>query len=137
MLAAGLDRRGARGTYGHSSHWGVLLDLLQRVAREGIAAEVTKPEPEKVVDGDPVHRTWNVEDVDGLYCGVWQSTPGAWRVDYAEWEYVHILAGVSVLTGEDGSEITLRAGDAWIIRPGFRGVWRVIESTLKEYVIRT
>jgi hypothetical protein len=119
------------------SHWGVQVDLLQRVAREGIAAEVTKPEPHKVVDGDPLHRTWNVEDRDGLYCGVWQSTPGAWRVDYAEWEYVHILAGYSVLTGEDGTEITLRAGDAWIIRPGFRGVWRVIESTLKEYVIRT
>lgn len=114
-----------------------MLVLLQRVAREGIAAEVTKPDPEKVVDGDPVHRTWNVEDAGGLYCGVWQSTPGAWRVDYAEWEYVHILAGHSVLTGDDGSEITLRAGDAWIIRPGFRGVWRVIESTLKEYVIRT
>jgi hypothetical protein len=58
-------------------------------------------------------------------------------VDYSEWEYVHILQGVSVLTAEDGTAITLRAGDAWIIRPGFRGTWRVVETTRKEYVIRS
>ena len=112
------------------------MSLIARVDRAGITPEITRPDPAKVVSGDPVHSTWNIEEVDGLYCGLWQSTPGAWRVDYAEWEYVHILQGVSVLTDEAGNRTVLRAGDSWIIRPGFAGIWEVVETTLKDYVIR-
>ena len=112
------------------------MTLLARVTREGISAEVTRPEPGKRVSGDPVHTTWNIEDRDGLCCGLWQSTPGAWRVSYDEWEYVHILAGHSVLTDTAGVATQLRAGDSFIIRPGFSGIWTVLETTLKDYVIK-
>lgn len=110
--------------------------LLSRVAREMTAPEISRPDPSKLVSGDPVHTTWNIEDRDGLYCGLWQSTPGAWRVAYAEWEYVHILQGHSVLTDAQGVATHLRAGDSFIIRPGFSGVWTVFETTLKDYVIK-
>ena len=110
---------------------------LLRLTQDGTAPEVTRPDPAKVTKGDPVHSTWNLEDRDGLYCGLWQSTPGAWRVSYEEWEYVHILSGHSILTGEDGTVTHLRAGDSLIIRPGFKGTWEVVETTLKDYVIRT
>lgn len=109
---------------------------LQQVTRAGTAPEVERPAAEKVIAGDPVHSTWNLEEVDGLYCGLWQSTPGTWRVSYAEWEYIHILEGVSVLTDAEGRATTLRAGDSYIIRPGFEGTWEVVETTLKDYVIR-
>lgn len=112
------------------------MALIERVTREATPPEVARPEPAKVVSGDPVHTTWNIEDRNGLYCGLWQSTPGAWRVNYAEWEYVRILTGYSILRGDDGSETHLRAGDSLIIRPGFAGVWDVVETTLKDYVIR-
>ncbi len=102
-----------------------------------VPPEVERPDPAKVLSGDPVHTTWNLEERDGLYCGLWQSTPGKWRVSYNEWEYVRILKGLSVLTGADGQAVTLRAGDSWIIRPGFEGTWEVLETTLKDYVIRT
>lgn len=108
---------------------------LHRVAREGIAAEESRPDPAKVVSGDPVHTTWNIEERGTLYCGLWQSTPGKWRISYEEWEYVHILKGVSVLTDALGQETVLRAGDSFIIRPGFSGTWEVLETTLKDYVI--
>jgi uncharacterized cupin superfamily protein len=111
--------------------------LVERLSRDGIPPEVARPDPAKVVKGDPVHSTWNLEDRDGLYSGLWQSTPGAWRVSYAEWEYVHIHAGHSILTGDDGSVTHLRAGDSYIIRPGFQGMWEVVETTLKDYVILT
>ena len=111
------------------------MTLIQHVARDATPPEVARLDPSKVVAGDPVHTTWTIEQVDGLYCGLWQSTPGAWRVSYAEWEYVHILSGHSILHDEDGSETHLRAGDSYIIRPGFVGVWAVVETTLKEYVI--
>jgi uncharacterized protein len=110
---------------------------LFRLTREGTQPEVSRPAPEKRVSGDPVHTTWNVEDRDGLYCGLWQSTPGSWRVSYSEWEYVHILAGVSVLHEDGQPPVTLQAGDSFVIRPGFEGVWEVVETTLKDYVIRT
>lgn len=112
------------------------MTMLHPVSREGITPEITRPEALKVIAGDPIHTTWNIEDRDGLFCGLWQSTPGEWRVSYAEWEYIRLLEGHSVLIAADGTETHLRAGDSWIIRPGFEGQWRVIETTLKEYVIR-
>lgn len=114
-----------------------MLSHVQRVTATATAPEISRPDPAKVTRGDPVHTTWNLEDTEGLYAGVWQSTPGAWRVDWSEWEYFHILEGHSVLTGNDGSVHDLRAGDALIVRPGFTGVWETVETTLKEYVIRT
>ena len=112
------------------------MSLLQRVSRDGATPEVTRPDPEKVLAGDPVHTTWNLEEADGLYCGLWQSTPGKWRISYSEWEYFHILSGYSILTGADGSVTQLHAGDSLIVRPGFEGIWEVVETTLKDYVIR-
>jgi uncharacterized protein len=119
-----------------SGKWSIGMNFLAKVARDGIVGVVDRPAPAKVISGDPVHTTWNIEDADGLYCGLWQSTPGKWQVDFAEWEYVHIHAGVNVLTDEAGHAVTLRAGDSHIIRVGFRGTWEVLETTLKDYVIR-
>ena len=109
------------------------MALIERVSRDGIPPEISRPKT--VLAGDPVHSTWNREERGALYCGMWQSTPGKWAVDYSEWEYVHIHAGHSVLTGEDGSVTHLKAGDSFIIRPGFKGTWEVLETTLKDYVI--
>ena len=111
------------------------MTLLQRVDREGVTPEISRPDPARVLAGDPVHSTWSLEERGALYAGLWQSTPGKWQVDYAEWEYVHILAGSSVLTGADGVPVSLKAGDSYVIRPGFRGTWEVLETTLKDYVI--
>ncbi|GAB1364928.1 cupin domain-containing protein [Rhodobacter sp.] len=113
------------------------MSLLQPVTRKGVQPEVSRPDPAKVLAGDPVHTTWNLEEVDGLYCGLWQATPGKWRVSYDEWEYVYIHEGHSILTDADGTATHLRAGDSYIIRPGYSGTWEVIETTLKDYVIRS
>lgn len=102
-----------------------------------VEPEAGSPAPDRVIAGDPQFRTWNVEEAPGgVYCGVWEATPGKWRISYDEWEYCHILSGVSVLTEEGGKARTVRAGDAFVLRPGFRGTWEVLETTRKEYVIR-
>ncbi|AKI01031.1 putative enzyme of the cupin superfamily [Hoeflea sp. IMCC20628] len=101
-----------------------------------VEPEVSRPEPEKVLAGDPVHTTWNLEERDGLYCGIWQSTPGTWRISYDEWEYCHILEGISVISEDGGEAVTVKAGDSFILLPGFKGSWQVIETTRKDYVIR-
>ncbi len=106
------------------------------LAIDGIEPDENRPAADRIIAGDPVHRTWNVEERDGLYAGVWESTPGEWRVEYTEWEYCEILAGVSVLSEEGGEARRVGPGDAFLLRPGFRGTWRVEETTRKRYVIR-
>jgi uncharacterized protein len=100
--------------------------------------EAGAPPAERIVSGAPTNRTWNVEDDgNGLYAGTWESTPGEWRVEYTEWEFCQIVAGVSVLTEDGGASRTVRTGDAFVLRPGFKGTWRVVETTRKRYVVRT
>lgn len=100
-------------------------------------AETGAPPVDRVIAGAPVFTTWNIEEQPGgLYAGVWESTPGKWRIQYDEWEYCRILSGVSIIAEDGGEEIRVGAGDSFIIRPGFRGTWEVIETTRKEYVIR-
>ncbi len=102
-----------------------------------IEPEEGAPAPDRLISGDPRFTTWNFEEADGgIYAGVWQATPGKWRVVYDEWEYFHILEGHSILTEEGGEPVHLKAGDSMIVRPGFTGTWEVIETTRKDYVIR-
>jgi hypothetical protein len=108
-----------------------------RLDTAGIEAEHGTPAGERILAGSPVFRTWNVEEAgDGLYAGIWESTPGKWRIVYDEWEYFHVLSGYSVVTADDGTVFHLRAGDRMILRPGFKGSWEVVETTRKDYVIR-
>ncbi|MCJ8142362.1 cupin domain-containing protein [Ancylobacter sp. A5.8] len=102
------------------------------------APEETAPPPDRIVSGDPRHLTWNAETLpDGaLFAGIWESSPGAWRVDYEEWEFCTLTAGISILHEDGEAPVTLKAGDTFVIRPGFKGVWEVVETTRKLYVIR-
>jgi uncharacterized cupin superfamily protein len=102
-----------------------------------IEPEAGAPAADRVISGTPAFRTWNVEEAEGgLYAGIWEATPGKWRIEYDEWEFCHILSGVSVVTEEGGTARTVKAGDGFVLRPGFKGTWEVIETTRKEYVIR-
>ncbi|AZQ68853.1 cupin domain-containing protein [Silicimonas algicola] len=109
---------------------------LLTMSLEGIVPEEGAPAPDRVLSGDPKFRTWNLEKRDGLYAGVWEATPGKWRILYDEWEYCRILEGRSVITSTDGISVDVGPGDGFILRPGFEGTWEVIETTRKEYVIR-
>ena len=115
-----------------------MSDLLTMVRATEASAEHGAPDADRIIDGKPEHRTWNayVSPDEKTYAGIWESTPGCWRIMYDEWEFCHIISGVSVLADEEGNETTVRAGDAFTISPGFRGTWRVVETTRKHYVIR-
>ncbi|MDA0961683.1 MAG: cupin domain-containing protein [Proteobacteria bacterium] len=102
-----------------------------------VEPEIDRPRPDRLISGDPVFTTWSLEETDGLYCGLWESTPGKWRMAYDEWEYCRILTGHSIIEGDDGTRLEVRAGDSFILRPGFSGTWEVIETTRKDYVIRS
>ncbi len=98
--------------------------------------EAGKPASDRLIAGNPQFRTWNVEERDGLYAGIWESTPGKWRIAYEEWEYFHILEGHSIVTSDTGEVFDLPAGTSMVIRSGFNGTWEVLETTVKDYVIK-
>ena len=112
------------------------MTTLQLITMDDATPETERPAEGKVLAGDPVFTTWNLHTADGLYAGIWRCTPGAWRIAYDEWEYCRIREGYSVITDASGSATHLRAGDSFIIHPGFTGVWEVVETTVKDYVIR-
>jgi uncharacterized cupin superfamily protein len=94
-------------------------------------------EPAKIIAGTPATRTWvHYEEPGGkLAAGQWEATPGKWRIAYAEWEYMVIIAGRCIVTGDDGSVIQAGPGEAFVIEPGFTGTWEVRETMRKHWVI--
>ena len=115
-----------------------MSDRLLNFDLSSISPDDGAPAEDRIVSGSPTTRTWNVEETpDGkLFAGVWEATPGKWRVVYDEWEFFRIESGVSVVTEDGGEPVTLKAGDSLVLRPGFTGTWEVIETTRKAYVIR-
>ena len=113
------------------------MGKLVKISIDAAEMEVGAPPPERIISGNPTFRSWNCEEAEGgLYAGIWEATPGKWQIIYEEWEFCHILSGVSVITEDDGEAHTIRAGDSFVLRPGFKGSWEVLETTRKEYVIR-
>ncbi len=49
-------------------------------------------------------------------------------------EFCHILSGVIEVTPDGGEKVTYRAGDSFVMKPGFTGVWKTIETVRKIYV---
>lgn len=92
---------------------------------------------EKCIKGQPLQRTWHqfTSSDEKFFAGTWEAEPGAWSVSYSENEYFRILGGHSVLRDRNGAERQLRAGDDVVIPAGFEGVWEVVETTRKIYVI--
>ncbi len=101
-------------------------------------AEVSKATPDRLISGDPTFRTYEVDDSrsDQVRTGIWEATPGLTRSIKGEtFEFCHILEGMVEIT-EDGKEpIQYRAGDSFIMKPGFVGTWRTIQTVRKIYVI--
>ena len=101
------------------------------------APEAGAPAADRVISGNPRFRTWSIDEAEGgIYAGIWEATPGKWRVVYEEWEYFSILSGYSVVTGDTGEVYHLRSGDRMVLQPGFSGTWEVVETTRKDYVVR-
>ncbi len=99
--------------------------------------EICGPEPDRVLEGHPVHRAWNAfSDASGrFHCGRWTSSPGRWRVRYSENELCVITEGRVVIESAAGVQESFSAGDAFVVPAGFVGSWTVIEPCSKFYAI--
>jgi uncharacterized cupin superfamily protein len=112
------------------------MSKLRALAPAGEA--VWEPIPaDKILAGAPETRLWvQYEGPDGLAAGEWEASPGKWRIAYTEWEWVVVLAGHCIITGDDGTVIKAGPGDAFVIEPGFVGTWEVTETMRKRWVIK-
>lgn len=99
------------------------------------APEPFSPPAERILAGDPKQSAINLfQSADGRFnSGIWECQPGTWRVVFSESEFCHLLAGVIIVTGDDGSVQTFKAGDAFVSPAGFTGTWQVIEPARKYY----
>lgn len=93
---------------------------------------------DKIIAGQPQTRTLVLYDNAGRqqYAGEWEATPGKWRIAYTEWEYVYVLSGHCIVTGDDGTVVEAGPGVSFVIEPGFTGSWEVTAPMRKLWVIR-
>jgi uncharacterized cupin superfamily protein len=98
----------------------------------------SRPPADRIIEGDIICRNWNIDsDKDGLVrAGVFESTPGTNRSIKGEtWEYCAILSGVAEITEDGQPPIIVKAGDHFIMKPGYKGTWRTLETVRKIWVV--
>lgn len=98
----------------------------------------SKAAADRLISGDPSFKTWAQDQSrdEPVRTGVWEATPGETRSIKGETvEFCYILSGVIELTEEGQPPRTFRAGDSFVMKPGFVGIWKTIETVRKIYVI--
>jgi uncharacterized cupin superfamily protein len=98
---------------------------------------VSRPAADRLLDGTPEETVRNYFTDSGgrFFAGIWESTPGRWRVRYTENEFCHMTRGRVRIADASGRQWTFKAGDTFIIPAGFAGIWEVLEPAAKLYVI--
>ncbi|MBR0559795.1 cupin domain-containing protein [Neokomagataea anthophila] len=91
----------------------------------------------RLISGNPTFKTWPLDTSrnGNVRTGVWQATPGTTQSIKGEaFEFCHILEGLVKITENDGTSYIFKAGDNFIMKPGFEGIWETIETVKKIYV---
>ena len=114
------------------------MSLLKTIDTDPtFAPRESKALPERLIAGDPAFKTW-AQDVsmdDMVHTGVWEATPGETHsIKGSTFEFCHILSGVIELKPDGGDAVTYKAGDSFVMKPGFVGIWKTIETVRKIYV---
>ncbi|AYD04819.1 cupin domain-containing protein [Neorhizobium sp. NCHU2750] len=102
------------------------------------APKLVIPEPQKVVSGNPEFKVWRQDDDrnGAIRTGIWEATPGAFTIAKGQnYEYCHILKGMLELSEDGEKPVVYKAGDSFVMKPGFSGVWKTILTVRKIFVI--
>ncbi len=103
----------------------------------GFTPKDALPQPDRLISGAPSFKTWaqDASKSDKVLTGVWEATPGETHsIKGTTFEFCHILSGLVEIDETGGQTRTFRAGDSFVMKPGFVGVWRTIETVRKIYV---
>lgn len=103
------------------------------------APSYDRPRPERLVSGNPLRTTYEhfLAANGTLSAGIWQCEPGAWNIAFAPGkdEFFCVIEGRLRITDHEGSASEFSAGQACVIPGGFNGVFEVLETVRKYYVV--
>lgn len=94
-------------------------------------------EKDRVLLGQPT-RTWKPlysSASEEFHAGIYECTPGKWRVSYSEDEFCTLLEGQLKLTSEAGETQEFAAPCSFLIPSGFSGTWEAVTKLRKFFVI--
>ncbi|WP_207553537.1 cupin domain-containing protein [Teichococcus deserti] len=104
-----------------------------------LGAGVQKSAPaDRLIEGNPEITVWDQDASHGgrVRSGVADLGVGTTRsMKGGDCEVVHIISGVAELTEEGGETRTFRAGDSFVMKPGFTGVWKTVETVRKVFTV--
>ncbi|GAA4226928.1 hypothetical protein GGQ68_004669 [Sagittula marina] len=115
-----------------------MSNLVPLDPKPDFAPKHAQPLPERLISGAPAFKTW-AQDAsrDGsVLTGVWEATPGETHsIKGTTFEFCHILSGSVEIEETGGATHSFAAGDSFVMKPGFTGVWRTLETVQKIYVV--
>jgi len=93
---------------------------------------------DQILDGSPVARSCDLHSSreGGVSMNLWDCTAGRFRWHFLSDELVQILAGEVRVTGDDGTQRVLRAGDTAHFPAGTSFVWEVTDYVRKLAIHR-
>lgn len=95
-----------------------------------------RPEACPSPDDKPTTATKDYADPTGaLTSGVWRSKPRRIEVAYTKDEFCLLIEGEVRLTDAEGRTEIYRAGDAFMVPAGFKGIWDMPVPVAKYYVL--
>lgn len=94
--------------------------------------------PKIIMDGSPTAEVWTTatyEDAKGLRTGIWSGEPGKLKIiSYPTDEVFTVISGAVEMECDDGTKLTVKAGQSCLMRKGWSGTWHVLEPTRKCFV---
>ncbi|WP_019529311.1 cupin domain-containing protein [Dasania marina] len=109
------------------------FDSLQGQDGESVTAPA-----EVMLSGNPVTTDWPAFDsADGrVSIGIWESQEYHKIKQHPnEMEYCLILEGTVRISDKEGNSQEFSQGQAFIVQPGFDGVWESLGKVRKHYII--
>lgn len=99
--------------------------------------EWTAVAPEKIISGQPksTYKILYTSKSEELYSGIYECTPGKWKVSYAEDEFCTLIEGKLRMTNDKGEMQEFAAPDSFLIPAGFSGTWEPLSHLRKFFVI--
>ena len=91
-----------------------------------------------VTEGTPRMKTWALHtSANGdMMAGIWECTRGSYHATYTAYEYVVLIKCRITITPDGGTPVTVQAGDAFVVEPNFKGIWRIDEDVRKHFDFR-
>lgn len=114
------------------------MSFLKTIITTNLGDGVAREAAERSIQGNPTLTTWAQDDnFDGkVKIGIWEAKEGTIRsAKDGICEFCHILEGVVEITQDGEEPVTYRAGDSFVMKQGFVGKWKTIETVRKIYVV--